>query len=155
MDGFGSQPATAVSWLSDEIVAIDLIGEHDLLSAPQLREELLASLDQAECVIVDVASAELIDSSILRVLVQAKNRADADGKHFALVAAEQTTVFRVLEITRLVRPLNVVKSRAAAIELVSSLPQPDRMRRLDRIGDASPGREAPANEAELPSLATA
>jgi anti-anti-sigma factor len=74
-------------------------GELDLRTSPQLEDRLARAFDAgAELVILDLRQIEFIDSTGLRVVVNAHQRAHDTGRRFAVVrGADQ--VERVLTLT--------------------------------------------------------
>jgi anti-sigma B factor antagonist len=83
-------------------------GELDLRTSPELDERLAAAFDRgAELVILDLRLIEFMDSTGLRVLLGAHQRAHESGRRFALVrGADQ--VERVLTLTGVRDLLTVV-----------------------------------------------
>jgi anti-anti-sigma factor len=76
-----------------------VIGELDLRTSPELEDRLTRAFDGgAELVILDLRQIEFMDSTGLRVLLSAHQRAHETGRRFALVkGADQ--VERVLTLT--------------------------------------------------------
>ncbi len=90
----------AISCVVDNgTVSIALEGELDLANAPQL-EERLADVEGREPtrVVVDLGRLAFIDSTGLRVLLQAHARARQSGRELTLRPGD-ATVQRVFEIT--------------------------------------------------------
>ncbi len=85
-------------------------GELDLRTSPELEQRLAAAFDSgAELVILDLRLIEFMDSTGLRVLLGAHQRAHESGRRFALVrGADQ--VERVLTLTGVRDLLTVVDS---------------------------------------------
>ncbi|HEY7932497.1 MAG TPA: STAS domain-containing protein [Solirubrobacteraceae bacterium] len=82
-----------------DTVHITLQGELDLASAPQMQEHLRAAGDSAPArVVVDLARLAFIDSTGLRVLLQADARARELGYELVLRPGEPS-VQRVFEVT--------------------------------------------------------
>jgi anti-sigma B factor antagonist len=80
---------------------IELIGELDLDGAPRLEEELLrVEASDASAIVVDLSSLEFIDSTGIRLLLMAAERANDTGRFTLLRGPRQ--VHRVFEITDLV-----------------------------------------------------
>jgi anti-anti-sigma factor len=92
-------------------------GEHDLSTAPELERQLKAALESGAAVAVDLMETTFIDSSVLRVLICARERADEDGVGFRVALGDSTGhgVRRLLELTDTARRLATVPTRAAAI----------------------------------------
>ena len=87
---------------------IAVTGELDLRTSPQLEKALGRAFDAgAELVILDLRRIEFMDSTGLRVLLSAHQRAHESGRRFALVrGADQ--VERVLTLTGVRDLLTVV-----------------------------------------------
>ncbi len=91
---------------SAAVVAVS--GELDLRTSPQLEERLTRAFDDgAELVILDLRQIEFMDSTGLRVLLIAHQRAHETGRQFALVRGVDQ-VERVLTLTGVRDLLTVV-----------------------------------------------
>jgi anti-sigma B factor antagonist len=87
---------------------IALLGELDLDGAPRVEAELLrVEATDATSIVVDLSSLEFIDSTGLRLLVMAAERA-ADSGRFAILPGPKQ-VQRVFEMTDLVDRLPFVR----------------------------------------------
>ena len=87
---------------SESSVVVEVDGELDLATAPQLRDRLVALAEEGQTqVILDLTRLSFIDSTGLSVLVMALNRARADGGS-VLIRNPSQSVLRILEITGLV-----------------------------------------------------
>lgn len=87
--------------LSASAYVISLGGEIDLYAAPQLDDELSHAINQgATRLIVDLASATFIDSSVLSVLLRAAARLRARGGEI-VVACGQPPVCRAFDVSGL------------------------------------------------------
>lgn len=83
------------------------VGELDLASAPQLEEALReVEVETYDRLLLDLSQLMFMDSTGLAVLVGANERADADGRRFAL-RAPTTQVQRLLALVGLVSHLVV------------------------------------------------
>lgn len=80
-------------------MVVDVRGEVELHSAPQLREELHRVCTGDACVVVDLSGVSFIDSTGLGVLIGGLKRARENGS-LSLVCP-QSRVRRVFEITGL------------------------------------------------------
>jgi len=87
-------------------------------TAPSLSEELDSLLEERIPFVIDLTTATFVDSSVLRVLLEAKRRAEADEIGFAVALGQDDSgpVRRVLDITGLVPVLPVYPGREEAIE---------------------------------------
>lgn len=93
-------------------------GEHDVYTAPSLREQLSALVEDGSPVVVDLTPATFIDSSILGVLLGGLRRAREHESGFALVIGESSepTVRRIFEVTGLFPVFPVFATRGEAVE---------------------------------------
>lgn len=100
----------------NDITVVEVGGEIDLHSAPQLRAELIkAGEGTAPRVIVDLTGVTFIDSTGIGVLVGALKRVrEAQGT--LVFCGAQSRVRRVFEITGLMRALPLFETRVAAQE---------------------------------------
>ncbi len=89
-------------------VHLALIGELDLSTVEKVEEELRKVEDGgAETVVLDLSSLSFLDSTGLRTIVTADQRARKSGRRLAIVKGPDT-VHRVFTITRLDERLDVV-----------------------------------------------
>ena len=83
-------------------VVVAIRGEHDLYTAPALREQLSALVADGQPVVVDLSGCTFIDSSILGVLLGALRRTREAGSAFVVVLGEgEPAVRRIFEVTGL------------------------------------------------------
>src|SRR3954462_3547963 len=103
---------------ADDVVVVVVEGEHDIYTAPTLRERLDEALERGGGVVVDLTGATFVDSSVLGALLDARRRAlDADQGYVVCVGEQvEPGVQRILDITGLVPVLPVVGDRSQAIE---------------------------------------
>jgi anti-sigma B factor antagonist len=105
-------------------------GEHDIYTAPALRDRLEQALDEQRDggtptgVVVDLSAATFLDSSILGALLEARRQAHAAAVGYVVCLGEdpEPGVQRILEITGLVPVFPVVRSREEALEAARSAP---------------------------------
>jgi anti-sigma B factor antagonist len=115
------------SGVSDTGVAIlDLQGEHDIYTAPKLRDRLSELLETGPGVVIDLSGASFVDSSILGALLNARQRAVDGKKGFAvcLSPGSDPAVRRVFEMTGLLETLPVLPDLDRAVETATSGPPP-------------------------------
>ncbi len=101
-----------------DVVVVVVEGEHDIYTAPTLRDRLAEAIGRGGGVVVDLTGATFVDSSVLGALLDARRRALQAGQGFVVsVGAEvEPGVQRILDITGLVPVLPVVNGREEAIE---------------------------------------
>ena len=99
------------------ITVLSISGEHDLGTAPQLRDRVNAELDEGRAIVIDLSTASFVDSSILGVILEGGRRATAAGLGFEVAQSDGAeAVSRVLDITGLRGELPVHATRADAVE---------------------------------------
>jgi anti-sigma B factor antagonist len=101
-----------------DVVVVVVEGEHDIYTAPALRERLEEALGKGGGVVVDLTGATFVDSPVLGALFDARRRALDAHQGFVVCVGEQVEpgVRRILDITGLVPVLPVVSGRDEAIE---------------------------------------
>jgi anti-sigma B factor antagonist len=110
--------------LADDAYVVSLGGEIDIYTAPKLEralEELTSS--GARQVVIDLAGAAFIDSTVLGVLLKALARLDAGGGELLLVSDDRR-ILKLLEITGLGR---VFRIEATLTDAIASLVGPERI----------------------------
>ena len=97
----------------DATVRVELTGELDISSAPVL-EEALGRIEGSEppLLLLDLRLLEFMDSTGLRTLVNANQRARAQGRRLAIVRGPEQ-VDRIFSVTRLDERLEIVDDPAA------------------------------------------
>ena len=91
-------------------VHLALTGELDLSTVEQVEEELRKIEDGgAQTVVLDLTSLSFLDSTGLRTIVTADQRARKSGRRLAIVKGPDT-VHRVFTITRLDERLDIVEA---------------------------------------------
>lgn len=110
-----------------DVTVVALSGEHDIYTAPSLRERIYAVVEDGKAVVVDLTDTKFIDSSVLGVLLGARRRATEADLGFAVCCGEEleSSVRRVLEVTGLMSVLPVVEERDSALEAARAGPTPE------------------------------
>ena len=105
-----------------DVVVVVVEGEHDIYTAPTLRERLEEALGRGGGIVVDLTAATFLDSSILGALLEARRQAQEKGLGYVVCLGEESEpgVQRILEITGLVPVFPVVGSREEALEAARS-----------------------------------
>jgi anti-sigma B factor antagonist len=101
----------------DGVAVVVVEGEHDVYTAPSLSEQLDSLLEEGVPFVIDLTPTTFVDSSVLRVLLEARRNADERGVGFAVALGQDDSgpVRRVLDITGLVPVLPVHSARDDAI----------------------------------------
>jgi anti-sigma B factor antagonist len=99
------------------VAIVVLEGEHELFNAPKLQRQLEGLIGEGLSLVIDLTEATFLDSSVVAVLLRARERADEAGVPFSIVIDDSTgePVRRMFEITGLASILPVVHSRAEAL----------------------------------------
>ena len=101
---------------ADGVAIIDVVGDADLYSAPELRDRLAEVLDGgARLVIVDLSETTFVDSMTLGVLLGAMKRLGTAGGRLELVVS-RPDIRRIFEITMLDRVFELHDTRGQALE---------------------------------------
>jgi len=102
---------------AEDVVMVVVEGEHDIYTAPTLRERLDEAIGRSNGVVVDLTGATFVDSSVLGALLDARRRALDAGQGFVVCVGDEVEpgVQRILDITGLVPVLPVVNGREEAI----------------------------------------
>ncbi len=98
----------------NEIPLIELEGEVDVYTAPQLKQQMLSFLDSgANEMVIDLTKVEYLDSTALGVLIGGLKRIRERDGNLALICPNQR-VRRVFEITGLDKIFNIYSSEVEA-----------------------------------------
>ncbi len=105
-----------------DVMVVSVEGEHDIYTAPALRERLDEALEKGVGMVVDLTGATFVDSSVLGALLDARRRALDGAQGFAVCvdADVDPGVRRILDITGLVPVLPVLEGRDAALAAARS-----------------------------------
>src|SRR3954447_18660923 len=104
------QPRKLAPSVKDGFHVLALNGELDAFDAPALEGAIGREFDRADALVVDLRGAQYLDSTIVRVLLDAHHCARRDDIQLAVVVAEgPSIVLRVLEVSGLLGYLPVSK----------------------------------------------
>ena len=97
-------------------------GEHDVYTAPSISEQVETLIAERVPFVIDLTPATFVDSSVLRVLLEARRRAEEENVGFAVALGHDDTgaVRRVLEVTGLIPVLPVHPAREAALQAATT-----------------------------------
>ena len=99
---------------SDAIV-LNLTGEVDLYTCPELKTELLRVIDEgAKVVVVDLSGTTFIDSTGLAVLIRGVDRLRRNDGRLAVVVVDPS-LRKIFEVTGLDRVFTIHGSRDEAL----------------------------------------
>ena len=103
------------------VAVVRLSGEQDLSLSHDLTDTLGRLIETGQSVVVDLAGATFVDSSILRSLVEGARWADDAEVGYVVYLPNIETTFavrRVVELTGLEDAIPIVDDRAMALEVV-------------------------------------
>ncbi len=138
------------------VALVEVSGELDLHSAPQLRAELGRALENnaSPRIVVDLAGVTFLDSTGVGVLVGALKRArEAQGA--LLICGAQTRVRRVFQITGLIGALPLFDTREAAFATFDDETAADAPAATTTATASAPTANAPTANAPTASAPTA
>src|SRR3954465_5661330 len=109
---------TVLDETADDAVVVAVEGEHDIYTAPTLRERLDEALGRGGGIVVDLTGATFVDSSVLGALLDARGGAIEASQGYVVCVGDavEPGVQRILDITGLVPVLPVIGDRGQAIE---------------------------------------
>jgi anti-sigma B factor antagonist len=104
------------------VAVVELAGEHDLYTAPVLRDRISGVLEDGTALVIDLTPSTFIDSSVLRVLLEARREAEERVVGFAVALGDGGApgVRRMLEVTGLIGLFPVLPARKDALRLAAS-----------------------------------
>jgi len=103
----------------DGVAIITVAGELDLYTAPRLKENLLAALeDEVLKVVIDMSGVHFIDSSALGVLIGGVKRIKPKGGRIVLVSIDENVNW-IFQITGLNSVFDIFSSREDALRNLS------------------------------------
>jgi len=102
------------------VAVVSLRGEHETYTAPKLERELDALLADGLALVVDLTEATFVDSSVVSVLLRARETAAAADLAFFLVMDDGTgsSVRTLFEVTGLRTVFPIAASREEAVGAV-------------------------------------
>jgi anti-sigma B factor antagonist len=104
-------PDIRAEQLHESCWVVELVGEHDLATAPDLEQALAEVEAHGTSVIVDLSETTFIDSTILGVLV---TFAEKPQERVALVAPPGTAPRRVIDVVGMQSRFSIYDARADA-----------------------------------------
>ena len=99
-------------------IVVELGGEHDMASAPELAVTLEQALEADRGLVIDISQAAFIDSSVLRLLFNAEDASRQQGRRLAVQLHTASVVRRAMQAVAFpescVRPTRKEALRLAA-----------------------------------------
>ncbi|NUT97235.1 MAG: STAS domain-containing protein [Saccharothrix sp.] len=103
-----------VEQVAEGVTVVTATGEIDMLTAPDLRADVLGRIGEAATLVLDMSGVSFLGSAGLAVLVEASQQAKRRGTAFRVVAVERA-VTRPLVATGLGDVFSVYGSVAEAV----------------------------------------
>jgi anti-anti-sigma factor len=100
---------------ADAVLLVKVVGEVDMITAPQLSRAIESAPDGTTSVVIDLSEVTFLDSSGLNALVQARRLLSDRGLGLQVVVPPEGTIRRVFEITHLTEQLTVIDRRPAGM----------------------------------------
>jgi anti-sigma B factor antagonist len=99
-----------------DVHVVEVAGEIDLFSAPELKQHLAAAVDGgAATVVVDLSDTTFLDSSSLGILISAHRRLEHQRGHLAVVC-DNPSILKTFQITGLDTVFLIAPSVDDAVE---------------------------------------
>jgi anti-anti-sigma factor len=114
-DEVATLEGVAVAPAGDGVVVVSFTDEHDLTTSFGISELLDGLIRENELVVADFSDALFVDSSTLRVLVEAHKLALDRGTGFKLQLGDGCTAKRTLEISGLLKEISWAATREEAL----------------------------------------
>lgn len=109
----------AVIFPGTDTALVELRGDHDLALTSKpggLRETLATLIEAHRLVAIDLSGASFIDSSVISTLVVGHTRARERGARLRVQLGSAPVVRRALELSGILGQLDVVETRAEALQ---------------------------------------
>jgi anti-anti-sigma factor len=106
-----------------DVAVVSLLGEHDIVTCPDVRRELEACLKNGNGLVVSLMRTEFLDSGIVKVLFDADQELRDRGNQLVLHVATASIVARVLSVSGLSHRLACTGSLDEAMKLAASTPE--------------------------------
>jgi anti-anti-sigma factor len=98
-----------------DILIVEIAGEIDMATSPEMAEAVEAASDSCRRVVVDLTEVTFLDSSALNALVVCRRSLGARDIDMRVVTPSDNVVRRVFEIAQLTDELGVVETFDAAL----------------------------------------
>lgn len=110
----------AVDHLGGDRWVIALRGEHDLSTIPRVQTALNRVFETGTCLVIDLTQTTFIDSSVIRTLLAAHQRAlTINGEALAIVAPPNSFAARVIDLVGLHNHLPIYQTKDTALQAIT------------------------------------
>jgi anti-sigma B factor antagonist len=122
------QPRICTQRLDESLWVVELEGEHDLSTVPELEPTLEEIFATGTTIILDLSTATFIDSSVLGQILCANQRANADPHGaFVVVSPPGSASARLFDLTTAEGQLSIYPSRETALAALADRATPSAM----------------------------
>ncbi len=104
-----------VAETAEGVVVLQLVGDHDMATAPDLEAHLAVAVAEGRGIVVDFSDTTFADSTVLRVLFRCHEEVEHRGKQLVFQIQPHSPVARILEIAMLGDSVPCVSDRDDAI----------------------------------------
>ena len=101
------------------VAVFELLGDHDMATATELRAALDEALEDDHGIVVDLSETQFIDSSVVHALYHAEEQLVRRGRRLALQIKTASIVVRALEVSNLSEAVTIAHERQEAIGIAS------------------------------------
>lgn len=105
---------------TDRLETVEVSGELDEATAPELRAALERAMAVDRSVLVDLSECEFIDSTGLSLLVEGQRKLAESSRAFAVCCA-RSEVSRLLELTGIDSTISLFETREEAVSSLSAV----------------------------------
>ena len=106
-----SQPFGVRTTSTGSNLLVEVAGDVDMTTAPELSQAIERAPDGTELVVIDLSDVSFLDSSGLNALVQGRRTLAERDVAMTVVVPPEGTIRQVFEITRLTEALTVIDAR--------------------------------------------
>ena len=103
------------------VSVVSLLGEHDLVSADEVRAALEGALEGSGGMVVDLSQTLFIDSSVIHALYDTRAALGDRGGQLVLQLQTASVLVRALEVSGLADAVPLAHDRDAAIALARKM----------------------------------
>ena len=105
------QPFAVRSTSTGPTLLVEVAGEVDMPTAPELSQAIERTPDGTDLVVIDLSDVNFLDSSGLNALVHGRRTLAERDVALTVVVPPEGAIRQVFEITRLTEPLTVIDAR--------------------------------------------
>jgi anti-anti-sigma factor len=108
-----------LSKTAEGVVVLELLGDHDMATAPDLEAHLAVAVAEGAGIVVDLFDTTFVDSTVIRTLFRCHEELERRGKRLVLQIRAASPLARVLEISTLGDTVPCAPIREQAVRLAA------------------------------------